>query len=364
LDRTDFDVALDGASLALDARRGRLQQLATARRVAVYSYGVRGTDLVNQLCGVGVDCVVFDNAPAARARAAADGRETADRLPPDLPVIVAAGQNQIEILDELGPSAHSLADALYAYDIRNSYGRARAFSDMTAGRRDELYARYLAIAPECRADFLDVLLYRASLDVRRLQTRLPVGQMWTPPAPLDIRSFCDVGAYDGDSLKAMKALYPRLERSFTVEPNPEMAGPIARVAAGLGVDNVNFAGAAWSRDTRLAFRPLFNDMVVVRESEAGELEARALDGLTEGATYDYVKFDVEAAEAPALEGARALLRRARCVAVAAYHLPDDLIDIPRQLEAILGGEGGEGGWRCRFRHYSQTFDDSIVYFTR
>ena len=361
LDRKDFDAALDRASLALTQRRTRLEALAEHKRVVVYSYGTRGTDLALQLRGKGIDCVVFDNAQSARDRAAAAGFETAERLPDGLPVIVAAGQNQVEILGELGPSAHSLADALHAYDIRNSYGRARAFSSMTATRRDDLYARYTAWEPQCRADFLDVLLYRASLDVTLAAARLPVGEMWVPPVALDIRSFCDVGAYDGDTLKQMKCLYPQITRTFTVEPNPDLDLVIARTALDLGVINVNFAGAAWSRKTRLGFKPLFNDMMEVREAEDGELAADALDALTRGRSYDYVKFDVESAEAHALKGAEAMLRNARCIAVAAYHLPTDLIDVPRQLEAILGPDQG---WRYYFRHYSQSFDDSIVYACR
>jgi FkbM family methyltransferase len=359
LDRAAFDAALDEAAAHLEGLKPRLEALAAHKRVVVYSYGVRGADLALQLRAVGIDVVVFDNAPAGSERAARAGFDTAAVLPTGLPVIVAAGQNQIEILGELGPSAYSLAGALYAYDIRNSYGRARAFSAMVADCRAALFDRYLTLEPPCRADFVDVLLYRASLDVNRMAARLPVGEMWNPPAPLDIRSFCDVGAYDGDTLKAMKALFPALRRTFTVEPNPDFDPVIAAVAANLGLTNTNYAGAAWSRRTRLGFKPLFNAMLEVGEAGDGELAADALDALTAGAAYDYVKFDVESAEAHALHGAAGLLRQAQCIAVAAYHLPNDLIDVPRQLEAILGE-----GWTFYFRHYSQSFDDSIFYAVR
>jgi FkbM family methyltransferase len=356
MDRAAFDVALDDAARHRTNLQARLDRLGAARRVTVYSYGVRGADLALQLRGMGADCVVFDNAAASRARAAKAGFAIAEVLPTDRPVIVAAGQNQVEILAELGPEAYSLAEALHAYDIRNSYGRARAFSAMTDDRRADLYARYRSLAPGCRADFLDVLLYRASLDVTRMAMRLPVGQMWTPPVALDIGSFCDVGAYDGDTLKAMRAIFPRLSRTFTVEPNPDLDPVIARAAADLGLVNTHYAGAAWSRAARLGFKPLFNAMLEVGEAVDGELAAEALDTLTAGETFDYVKFDVESAERHALDGAAALLRRARCIAVAAYHRPEDLIDLPAQLEAILGD-----GWTLYFRHYSQSFDDSIFY---
>jgi hypothetical protein len=53
--------------------------------------------------------------------------------------------------------------------------------------------------------------------------------------------------------------------------------------------------------------------------------------------------------------------------VAGYHLPCDLIDLPRQLAGLLGGSFGEAnpsGWRLAFAHYSQVFDDSIFYAWR
>lgn len=361
LDRAGFDEALQAAAREREGRRGRLERLAAERRVVIYSYGTKGTDLAMLLRLAGVDCVVFDNAELARERAARDGFETAASLPGGLPVIVAAGQNQVEILDELGPSAYALAEALYTFDLRNAYSPMRDFVAMTATHADALYARYLSLEPTYRADFLAVLLYRASLDVRRTDgRRLPMRQMWTPPLS-DLRSFCDVGAFDGDSLAAMKAVLPGLQRSLTIEPNPELAPRIAETAARLGLANTHYAGAAWSHRTRLKAELLFNGMLVIREAADGDTPAEALDVLAAGETYDFVKFDVEGAEREALEGGAEMLRRARCVAVAAYHLPNDLIDLPNQLVGILPAADG---WRWGFRHYSQSLDDSIFYAFR
>ena len=361
LDRTEFDDALRRAARERETRRGRLDSLAVERRVVVYSYGTKGTDLALQLRLAGVECVVFDNAPAARERAARDGFETAPTLPDGLPVIVAAGQTQVEILDELGPSAYALAEALYAFDLRNAYGPMRDFVSMTLSQAGALFARYQSLEPAYRADFLAVLLYRASLDVRHTdETRLPMREMWTPPLT-DLASFCDVGAFDGDTLTAMKAVLPGLTRSLTIEPNPELSGEIAETAARLSLANTHYVGAAWNRPARLKAELLFNGMLVIREAEDGDTDAQALDTLAAGQTYDYVKFDVEGVEREALQGGVEMLRRARCIAVAAYHLPNDIIDLPNQLDAILPKAER---WRWGFRHYSQSFDDSIFYVCR
>jgi FkbM family methyltransferase len=164
----------------------------------------------------------------------------------------------------------------------------------------------------------------------------------------------------------MKAVFPQLSRSFTIEPNPELAAPIAAVAAKHGIANRTFSGAAWNHDARIRARRLFNGMLVIEEAEDGTIPAAPLDRLLDGETYDYVKMDVEGTEREVLDGGRQSLKAARCIAVAAYHLPDDFTDIRTQLEQILGGfeTGGQGGWRLAFAHYSQVWDDSIFYAWR
>jgi FkbM family methyltransferase len=361
LSQTAFADRLTRAADVLSPRKAALEALGRETSVIVYSYGVRGQDLALQLRARGVACAIFDNSPKARARAERDGFEVAADLSADLPLIVAAGQNQVEILDDLARPAWSLADALWGFDLRNSYGPARAFSEMT-GDIEPLYARYRRLEPQFRADFLDVLAYRASLDVRQTDaTRRPVGEMWTPPAITPpMTSFCDVGAFDGDTLTSMKAALPNLARSFTVEPGEAFLASIDEAARRNGLQNRTFAGAAWDRRTTLSAEELFNGMFAIREDEAGDIPADRLDDVTGGETYDYIKYDVERAERQALSGSPRLLNAARCIAVASYHLPGDLVALPDLVESLLDGPD----WRCGFRHYSQSFDDSIFYVYR
>ena len=85
--------------------------------------------------------------------------------------------------------------------------------------------------------------------------------------------------------------------------------------------------------------------------------------MVEGTVYDYVKMDVEGSEAKVIAGGAETLRRARCIAVASYHLPGDLIDLPNLLCRLLRDEAAST-WRLTFAHYSQSFDDSIFYLYR
>ena len=363
LSRSEFGAKLTHAASVLSSKLDRLEALSRSRDVLVYSYGVRGRDLAAQLRELGVNPIVVDRSPAAIGRARQEGFEVAEGVGADLPLVIAAGQSQKQIFAGLERDAASLVEALYAFDLRNQCDSARRFSD-PAGSEDALYGRYREIDPPFRDDFLDVLLYRASLDLGRLEANRPVGEMWLPPVPdLPMTSFCDVGAADGDTLRAIKRACPELVRTFTIEPDAALAPVIAQTAGELGLVNRHFTGAAWSGPTRLGVQ-IRNGMMVVNPDPNGSLEADAIDALIGSERYDYIKFDVEGAEAESFRGAPGALKSATLIAFAAYHHPGDLVGLPECLDGILGRAANEMPWRCAFRHYSECFDDSIFYLYR
>jgi FkbM family methyltransferase len=153
-------------------------------------------------------------------------------------------------------------------------------------------------------------------------------------------------------------VFPALSRSLTIEPNPELAEPIARSAEALGVDNSHFVGVAWSSDTLVRGRHLMSGMFAIEEAPDGDIPAKSIDRLAGEEPFDFIKMDVEGTERQVIAGARKALSRARCVAMAAYHLPADLRTLPSAVE-----KDGEA-WNLAFNHYSQTFDDSIFYLWR
>lgn len=346
-------------------REANLNLLSKEGSVIVYSYGTRGADFANQLRRIGIDCFIFDNAPRALTRAEADGFKITSNISLDLPLIVAAGQNQLSILSGLTRPAYSLAEGLYGFDLINQCARARLFSENIPAKVGDLYKIYRGLEPSCQQDFLDVLLYRASLDVRFIaSSRKSISKMWIPPAAVrTISSFCDVGAYDGDTIISMKAAFPELKSALAVEPNPDLVAKIEAEARSSELKCKVFIGAAWSHKTRLSSHVLQNGMMVIKEDIAGDIDAEGLDVISSLEPFDYVKFDVEGAEAHALQGARSLLRSSRCIAIAGYHLPDDLLEIPNNLSIILGPQY-ETEWSRAFHHYSECFDDSIFYFYR
>ncbi len=71
---------------------------------------------------------------------------------------------------------------------------------------------------------------------------------------------------------------------------------------------------------------------------------------------DFIKMDIEGAEADALRGAAGIVRaRAPAVALAAYHQPLDLVDLPTVIEAI------RPGYRFYLRHFSPGQDETVLF---
>ncbi len=96
-------------------------------------------------------------------------------------------------------------------------------------------------------------------------------------------------------------------------------------------------------------------------SEAGEpVQTFAIDDLVEarlpGDERLYIKFDVEGAEADALRGAaRTIVARRPFLAVSAYHRPQDLWSLPRQISDLCDG------YRYALRSHGADGADLMLY---
>ena len=69
-----------------------------------------------------------------------------------------------------------------------------------------------------------------------------------------------------------------------------------------------------------------------------------------------LKLDVEGHELEILRGVRGHLHHERPnLAICAYHLPGDLVDLPRFIESL------DAGYRIGLRHHSGTRYDTVLY---
>ena len=184
------------------------------------------------------------------------------------------------------------------------------------------------------------------------------------PLPQPAIAVIDCGAFPGDLLETADKAQVRLDQWFAFEPDPKNfryladfveqrrddLGSAVLVPCGVGGESgvVGFAAgnADASRAVDLAAAPGALDVVSIVRLE----DVLKLDRL------DMVKLDLEGFEAAALDGRSGLLNRHHPrLAVAIYHKPADLWELPLKINAMLPGG------RFHLRQHGYNGYDTVLY---
>jgi FkbM family methyltransferase len=148
------------------------------------------------------------------------------------------------------------------------------------------------------------------------------------------RRVLDGGAYDGDTARALLDASPGIAEIVCVEPDERnyrhllayrdretRAAITPRQAALSDAPGTASLFASGNRNSTM-FRPSYT-------ARKEEVEVTTVDRLLDGTPVDFIKFDVEGAEAAALRGAEQTLSRCRpALLISAYHRSEDLFSLP------------------------------------
>ena len=254
-------------------------------------------------------------------------------------VLVAFGTARPDVLDRV--RAIAAETALFVPDLP-PFGDGlfdRAFA--LAHRDDLLTARGLLFDDASRRIFDLVLRARLTGDLNALLEAVSTPEENSAlPRPEAIRAAADLGAYTGDTVRALGDRAPGLETVYAMEPDPRNFRKLAAYAAQeTRFRVVPVAAAAWDTETDLVFEESGNrnaSAAANRSAALGERPARTrtvpalpLDRVVGSAPLDYIKYDVEGSEREALLGSReVILRCAPALRVAAYHRAEDLFALP------------------------------------
>lgn len=262
---------------------------------------------------------------------------------PDLPVCPPAGFPRCGLMDKRYLSEHS--DLLC---------EARSlFADETS-----------------RTVFDEILYAKITGDYDVLTSSGRHGEAGFPAIPgiENVRGVLDLGAYTGDSARQILGTSSRLSVLICVEPDRKTFKKLCRFAnetsGGTSPEILPVLAAAWDRNETVPF--LTSGGRGAKFAPAGNspdknkvvcsVEGRKPDDIWAeyGPEYgpDLIKYDVEGAEAAALEGSRDLIRRYRpSLLVSAYHKADDFVTLPLLIkklydgyEIILRRAGGIPAW--------------------
>jgi len=156
--------------------------------------------------------------------------------------------------------------------------------------------------------------------------------------------FVDCGAYDGDTIRQfLRQQNGHFGRIYAFEPDENNCDRLRAYVQSLGDDIAArvqiFNAAVGNARKEIGFNATGDMSASFTESGSARVQVLPLDEVvaTDGAP-SLLKFDVEGAEAEALEGARNLIRKSRpIVALSIYHRPDDLWHLPMQLNSMTDG---------------------------
>ena len=216
---------------------------------------------------------------------------------------------------------------------------------MTPSQNDAEWLRCRLADDVSRNTLESCLEARACADMTRFSQPCLENQYFPEDIPLPRRRihYVDVGAYHGETIVALVAAGFDLSQVTAFEPDRDNFKSLLQAVKDLpNAVRVYLYPCGLSDDHRFV---RFDPRGVASSlcPNAGEETAMlvALDQVMPGATPTYMKFDIEGGEAAALSGASDIIRRSRpALAIAVYHRPEDLWQLPRLVDDLLPG--------CRF----------------
>lgn len=146
----------------------------------------------------------------------------------------------------------------------------------------------------------------------------------------DAITMLDCGAYDGDTIEASIKYKAPVKTAYCFEPDQANYFKLTQYCK--DKHDIRFhliPCATWSSSTQLFFQNDFGEGSFISESTGVSIQALAIDDFLVNTPFNFLKIDVEGADLDTLKGAITNIKKHRpFIAIAIYHRPTDLWDIP------------------------------------
>ncbi len=155
--------------------------------------------------------------------------------------------------------------------------------------------------------------------------------------PTRYHSYADLGAYNGDTVSELLTVQPNLKSIWAMEPDRRSFRKLVLRAETEGwKDRLTAVQAcAWSESCSLSLSDEGSRNSHLISGGGRSVEGVDLDSLLCGESVDYIKYDVEGAEAEALSGSRQTIERCMPdLAVSLYHRGEDIWRLPLMIHEI------------------------------
>ncbi len=152
------------------------------------------------------------------------------------------------------------------------------------------------------------------------------------------KSYLDLGAYNGDTIKKYLSICKNINKIYGVEPDTKTFKRLEKYCGAVEAEIELFNAAAFSHDTTLYFHQSGNRNSTAAatasyEHKTVEVKALAPDSIVK--TVDFIKYDVEGLEAEALLGTKEIIKScAPDLLVSCYHKSEDVFKLPLLVKEL------------------------------
>lgn len=186
-----------------------------------------------------------------------------------------------------------------------------------------------------KAVFNDVISYKLSgrIDLLRRSFSERSEIFGTLLCPRSYRTYVDLGAYNGDTIRELLAYGGSPEKIIAFEPDRRNFKKLSGFASDMpSVELYNCA--AWSSECELYFNSEGNRNSGICEKGTA-VRALSLDSIPLAHFADYIKYDVEGSEREALAGSAGIIKERRPdLLVSLYHRSEDIFELVHYVKRL------------------------------
>lgn len=170
------------------------------------------------------------------------------------------------------------------------------------------------------------------------------------------------GAYNGDTVKRLNALFGKVDAITCFEPDPDNFELLTQYLCAKHIEIaqsvIAFPCGVFSHEMQLRFADgnMTNSMI----SDKGEsfIQCVALDHVIPCFKPTFIQMDVEGVELEALKGAEMLIKENNPdLAICVYHTPNHIWEIPLYIKSLCPG------YKFYLRNYTSFISETVLYAT-